>query len=106
YAARHPLHEDILRALAAILPARVGQQLLYLTSNDEAFGAGVSALFEMDSQYISVQEVRELERLFLHRQNQNIFFHLFRNTAFVPGHPLNSAFLSRLLSLLSMADRD
>ncbi len=106
FASRHPLHSDILRAIAAILPARTGKHLLYLTKNGAAFTAGVEGLFEMDSQYVSVREAKAIQILFEIPQNRDLLFSLLRNTAFVPGHALNASLFSQLLGSLSMVERD
>ena len=44
----HPLHEDICRCLAALLPIRTGQYLHELVDKPKAFDASIRALFKSD----------------------------------------------------------
>jgi hypothetical protein len=63
---RHPLQEDILRALAALSPARVRRHLVYFSDTPTVFAATVNALFEMEAKYVRQGEIDEVRRLFGH----------------------------------------
>ena len=105
YSERHPLHEDILRALCALAPARTGLHLHKL-SEEGYFPSAFESLFEMNPRYITTEEVALVKRLFSIPHNRQILFPLFANTAFNRTHPLNVAFQTELLKHLSLVDRD
>jgi hypothetical protein len=105
YSERHPLHEDILRALCALVPARTGLHL-YKLSEEGYFPSAVESLFEMNPRYITTEEVALVKRLFSIPNNRQILFPLFVNTAFNRHHPLNMAFQTELLKRMSLVDRD
>lgn len=103
---RHPLHEDILRGLAAAAPMRTGLHLFHSARNATLWNAGLHALFEMDPKWIDHQAVSLVESLFAAPQNRVPLLTLAMNTALSPGHPLNLHLWDRLLWDLPMAERD
>ena len=102
----HPMHEDICRCLAALLPARTGRFLHELSDNKKAFDLSIRALFEISPQYITEDCVNLVTRLFEAPENRESFFRLAETTVGHPDHPFNASFWSERLSRLSMSERD
>lgn len=103
---RHPLHEDVLRSIAAVFPARTGRHLAYIADHPQVLTAAINAWFEMDAKYLGPRESQAVRALFNDPNNRAFLLDRLRNTAFSPTHPFNATFLSGLLSSLPMADRD
>lgn len=103
---RHPLHEDILRGLAAAFPVVTGHHLLAVARNEVLWNAGLQALFELDPKWISNETIHLVVRLFVEPGNRLPLLHLALNTALSPRHPLNFSFWDQLLRTLSMRERD
>lgn len=106
YAHRHPLADDIVTSLAAILPRRVGRQL-WPQVQGELRTRSLIETMKLEAQYIDSATVNELRRLVTTGVGlfEHIFPRLFRTRAAV-GHPLNAEFLDSSLSQMSMAERD
>ncbi len=105
YHERHPLHEDILRALCALAPASAGLHL-YTLSEGGYFSPAIDALFEMNPQYVSSEQVALVKRLYSVPSNRPPLLQLFTNTAFNRAHPLNMKFQTKLLKSMNLVDRD
>jgi hypothetical protein len=103
---KHPLHEDVLRSIAALFPAVTGRHLAYIADHPTVFTSAINAWFEMDAKYLGPQESQAVRALFNDPNNRPFLLDRLRNTAFSPTHPFNATFLSGLLSSLPMADRD
>ena len=106
YQILHPMHEDICRCLAALLPAKTGQFLHELSDNETAFSLSIRALFEISPQYISEDCSNLITHLFELPENRKLFLELAESTVGHPGHPFNASFWSDQLLTLSMAERD
>ncbi|HEX8360980.1 MAG TPA: hypothetical protein VF613_12770, partial [Longimicrobium sp.] len=103
---RHPLHEDILRGIAAAMPEAVGEHLFAVAGDPALRGAGVGALFEMDPQWITEGALGVVADAFAEPENRLPLLHYLPLTAFSPAHPLNMRFWDPLLRALPMRDRD
>ena len=102
----HPMRDDIVRCLAALLPAKTGQFLYNLTDNETAFGLSIRALFEISPQYINEDCVALVDRLFNHQPNRERLLKLAETTVGHTNHPFNASFWSKQLLGLSMSERD
>ncbi len=106
YNERHPLGEDILRCLCALLPERTGVHLYTVTKDEVAFSYSVNALFEMNPSLIKDAQRSTLHQLFKLPECRRHLLSLARQTAFNAEHPLNFDFLEELLRALPMPERD
>jgi len=106
YSALHPLHSDIGRSLAALLPMQTGQYLHELTDNKRALGLSINALFELQPSMVNESCVQLIEKLFNRPQNRKPLFELAASTIAHVNHLLNASFWSKLLQTLSMPERD
>jgi len=106
YSKLHPLHEDILRCFALLLPKHCGKNLYQFTKNEIAFDCAVQVLFEMSPDSIDVPSKELITRLFGFPQNRMRLLKLSKNTMRHVGHPLNIEFWEKLLEELPMAERD
>ncbi len=103
----HPMHEDIGRCLAALLPAKTGKFLHEFSGNQKAFNLSIWALFEISPQDITEDSIDLVAHLFdQYKENRDSFFKLAETTVGHPDHPFNAPFWSERLSALSMAKRD
>ena len=102
----HPLHSDIGRCLAALLPTKAGQFLHDLSDNKTAFDLSIHALFEISPQYISEDCVNLVADLFKPHQNRTPLLELAEATVGHTDHPFNASFWSDQLLALSMPERD
>ncbi len=102
----HPMHEDIVRCLAALLPAKTGQFLHELSDNKEAFSLSIRALFEISPKDINEECINLITHLFGLPKNRESFFKLAETTVGHPDHPFNAPFWSDRLMALSMPERD
>ncbi|MFD1357665.1 NACHT domain-containing protein [Fictibacillus halophilus] len=106
YQLRHPLHEDISRCIAAMLPLYEGNYLIDYIENKTTLNLTVNSFFEMSPEYVSENAKDLIKSLFSKPGNRNPFFHITEKTFRQVGHPLNIHFWSELISSLSMAERD
>ena len=102
----HPMHEDIVRCLAAFFPAKTGRFLHELSDNEKARGLSICALFEISPRNINEKCIDLITRLFGVPENRESFFKLAETTVGHPDHPFNASFWSEQLSALSIAERD
>jgi hypothetical protein len=102
----HPLHSDIGRSLAALLPVQTGQYLHELTDNKRAFSLSIDALFELQPNKVSEECVKLIQTLFSHPRNRKPLFELAKSTIGHINHPLNASFWSAQLRVLPMPERD
>ncbi len=102
----HPMHEDIGRAIAALLPSLTGQYLHELTDNKLAFNYAAHALFEIAPQDVNEKCVGLVTQLFGKQENRNRLFKLAESTVAHVNHPLNAKFWHERLQELPMAERD
>lgn len=106
YRTLHPLHEDIRRALAAMLPDRARHYLHDLTKNEIAFGASVDALFEIAPDLIDESAIGLIAELFRDEANRAPLLGRASATFGHASHPLNVIFWHGQLLELSMPERD
>ena len=102
----HPMHEDIGRCLAALLPAETGKFLHELSGNQKAFGLSIRALFEISPSDINENCINLVSHLFTRFRDHRWFFNSAETTVGHPNHPFNASFWSERLSALSMLERD
>lgn len=102
----HPMHEDICRCLAALLPAKTGRFLHEFSKNKKAFGLSICALFEISPKDINEECIDLITDLFGVTKNRESFFKLAETTVGHPNHPFNASFWSERLLALSMPERD
>ena len=106
YQTLHPMHEDICRCLAALLPAKTGHFLHEFSQNKKVFGLSICALFEISPSNINEKCIDLITDLFEVPENRESFFKLAETTVGHPNHPFNASFWSERLSRLSMSERD
>ena len=107
YQTLHPMHEDICRCLAALLPAKTGHFLHEFSNNKKAFGLSIRALFEISPGDINQDCIELVTHLFdQYQENRDFFFRSAESTMKHPNHPFNASFWSERLSALSMSERD
>lgn len=105
-ASLHPMHEDIRRALAAILPAQTNRYLHDLIDNEIAFSDSVEALFEIAPGYIDASSTALVAQLFSKEENRTALLERSAATFAHAGHPLNALFWHELLRDMPMPERD
>ncbi len=107
YRTLHPLHEDIRRCFAALLPLRTNQYLHdILPQNKVAFATSIAALFEVKPEVVNEACVRLVGKLFRQVQNRKPLLEMAMSTVGHVGHPLNMPFWAGLLKTLSLPERD
>ena len=102
----HPMHSDIGRCLAALLPGKTGQFLHNFSDNDTAFGLSIDALFEISPQDVSEDCIDLVAHLFEHPRNREWLLKLAETTVGHTNHPLNASFWSARFLVLTMPERD
>lgn len=73
FSERHPLAEDIVRSLAVLCPALLGQRLDKLVARDQAFSAAVEALFEGNPAKVGADDRMMVAKLFTAPKNRPWF---------------------------------
>ncbi|WP_050184068.1 NACHT domain-containing protein [Domibacillus robiginosus] len=106
YQSRHPLHEDISRCIASMLPLYQGNYLMDYIKNPTTVNLTVKSFFEMSPESINDNAKNLIKTLFTEPRNRKRFFNLSEKTLRQVGHPLNTHFWTVLLNDLSMAERD
>lgn len=107
YETLHPMHEDISRCLAALIPSETGEYLHNLSENIIARYFSIRSLFEISLKYITDNCVDRISHIFLERPDSRIpLLELAESTVGHPGHPFDVIFWSKQLSALSMSERD
>ena len=107
YETLHPMHEDISRCLAALIPSETGEYLHNLSENIIACYFSIRSLFEISPKYITDNCVDRISHIFLERPDSRIpLLKLAESTVGHPNHPFNALFWSKQLSALSMSERD
>lgn len=102
----HPLHEDILRCICALLPEYYGIHLYELLADRHAYTYSIDALFEMEPMYIGESQLAELSNLFNKDTSRYKLLERTHYTALNAKHPLNAKFIDKWLRALPMAERD
>jgi hypothetical protein len=103
---RHPLHEDIRRALAALAPKLVGRHLHEIVDNEAAAEDSVRALFEIAPEHVGEPSVRLVTECFGKEGHRRRLLGLSSSTFTRPEHPLNADFWHEKLKALPMPERD
>jgi len=106
FSERHPLHEDILRCFALLLPMCFSKHLHQLTDDKTAFNYSVHALFELAQELINNSSKELIVKLFSRPENRKPLLKLAKTTVTHVGHPLNIEFWDKLLLELPMSERD
>jgi len=103
---KHPLHEDILRCVALLLPMRFGIHLYQLIDDKTALNRSIHALFEIAPEFVDNSSKDLITKLFSHSENRKPLLRLAKTTIFHVEHPLNIEFWDKLLLELPMSERD
>ena len=107
YQTLHPLHEDIRKCLAALLPAETGQFLHDLTKNKIARYYSIHSLFEISPNYITDDCTNRIGHIFKERPDcRKPLLKLAESTVGHPDHPFKASFWSDQLAALSISERD
>ncbi len=106
YQTLHPMHEDIGKCLAALLPTKTGKFLHQLLNNEKAFNLSIYTLFEISPKYINGDCISLIARLFEFPQCRKPLLELAETTIGHSNHPFNAPFWSDQLIALSMPERD
>ena len=107
YQTLHPMHEDISRCLAALIPSKTGEYLHNLSENIIARYYSIRSLFEISPKYITDNCVNRISHIFLESPDSRIpLLELAESTVGHPGHRFDVIFWSKQLSALSMSERD
>jgi hypothetical protein len=102
----HPLSEDILKFVSLIIPTLIQKQLFEISDNRQAFNSSIEALFESCPEIINSTALDLIKDLFAFDQNRKPLLKLSIKTMRHPRHPLNIDFWEKLLTNLSMTERD
>lgn len=103
----HPMHEDISRCLAALIPSKTGEYLHNLSENIIAHYYSIRSLFEISPKYITDDCSKKIGHIFKERSDsRKPLLELAESTVGHPGHPFNAKFWTKRLSKLSMLERD
>ena len=102
----HPMHSDIGRCLAALLPGKASQFLHDFSDNDTAFDLSIEALFEISPHDITEACIDLVTHLFEHPRKREWLLELAETTVGHTNHPLNASFWSARLLGLTMPERD
>jgi hypothetical protein len=102
----HPMHEDIRRSLAALLPAHLNRYLHDITDNEIAFSDSVAALFEIAPKDVDDSCTALVAQLFAKEQNRVALLERSASTFFHVSHPLNARFWHERLRDMPMHERD
>jgi hypothetical protein len=105
---RHPLYEDIIKAISLLLPIRKGIYLQDITRHKEAVIYSFEASFELPAQLIREKDKAWVEKVFTNcpLEKKDFVFDLFRKTWVISNHPFNSTFFRHALAKSTMAERD
>ena len=102
----HPMRDDIVRCLAALLPVETDQFLHKFTDNETARALSIEALFEISPRYLNEDCIDLVAHLFGNQRNREPLLKLAETTVGHTEHPLNASFWSEQLLGLSMPERD
>ena len=107
YQTLHPIHEDISRCLAALIPSKTSKYLHDLSENRIARFYSIRSLFEISPKYITDNCVDRISHIFFERPDSRIpLLELAESTVGHLNHPFNASFWSKQLSALCMPERD
>ena len=104
---KHPLADDIFRALVGLSPRRRHAQHLWPLLNGASRARAVYEAARLEGEYLDAETVGEIGELICqgHPLAGRLFPEL-RSTRATAEHPLNAAFLHGVLRDMSNADRD
>jgi DNA replication protein DnaC len=102
----HPLHEDINRCLAALLPEKKERYLHDVINYQEPAEYSINALFEIKPSYVNEDAVNVVREVFDTPESCSPLFELFESTWLHPRHPLGAQFIEDRLMEMNMAERD
>ena len=104
---RHPLADDIFRALVGLSPRRRHARHLWPLLSGTSRALAVYEAARLEGEYLDAETVGEIGKLI--RQGGPVAGRLFpelRSTRATAEHPLNAVFLDGILRGMSNADRD
>jgi predicted ABC-type transport system involved in lysophospholipase L1 biosynthesis ATPase subunit len=104
----HPLSEDILKSLVALVPMRMRSEQLWKNISDDTLK--IKALLyttKLEADYIDAETVESLSNLIKDRpEHQDEMFDVLWLNKSDPTHPLNAGFLNSLLETMTVSERD
>jgi hypothetical protein len=103
---QHPLYDDILKCFSLLLPAMTHKHLFEYTKKGTAFSSSIEALFESSPEIVGPSAINLVNDLFAKKCNRNPLLKLSIKTMKHPKHPLNIIFWEKVLTNLSLTERD
>lgn len=105
---RHPVFEDIIKALVILFPMRTDHYIQDLIDNVEAHSYAFEGLFNLPSEKIRNEDISWIRDSFQNVPIEKLeyLFSLFQNTWSISTNPLNSSFFLTELSKFTMSKRD
>ena len=104
---KHPLSTDIIRALVGLVPRKLNFQLWPML-DEPMRSVALRDTADIESELLDSDTVDALAKLILQSRNRDRrdLFHRLRHTRKSQSHPLNSAFLDRVLKPMPVSKRD
>lgn len=103
---RHPLRDDLFKALSVLMPVRVsGLHLWHLVEGELREDAIVECRW-LDNELLDRDTVEQLAKVSRNPRNKNTVLQRAWTCRALKSHPLNAMFLHDLLSGMSMTERD
>lgn len=103
----HPLARDIFRALVGLVPRMLHRQQLWQILDEPLKSIALTMTARLEGKYLDATTISSLGDCIRNGASgyQTLFRRLFHFRA-SPEHPLNAAFLDRVLRTMSVANRD
>jgi hypothetical protein len=104
----HPLSEDILKSLVALVPMRMRNEQLWKKISDDALKTqALLHTAKLEADHIDSDTVEALSKLVRDKpEYQHEIFNILWLNKGDPVHPLNAKFLNTLLEKMSVSERD
>lgn len=103
----HPFSRDIFRSLIALTPAKIRGQQLWKVVPEDFKSSALLLTSELNAEHLDDDSVEALSQLFNNTPDtRQKLLHRLWLTKGADKHPLNADFSYRLLSALSVSDRD
>ncbi len=104
----HPLSEDILKSLVALVPMKMRSEQLWKHISDEALKTQVLLYTaKLEAAHIDAETVEAISDLIRTKpEHQYEMFNVLWMNKSDPVHPLNAKFLNSLLEVMTVSERD
>lgn len=115
YSTLHPNHEDIIAGLCSLLPIKKGIFIHDLVNKPnqkqtllerKLFEKSIASTILLSPEYIPNEQIELIGRLAMQLKNMIYLVNLSEEVLFVSNHPFNFSFWSKILTELTMSDRD